>query len=107
MRLSFRGFGRASSFCNNLHILLLIIELDAKAVVDVFLNPSYQNNVISAILNDCKELLLRFQQVQFRHCFCQANRCADVLARLSTDQDVEFISVRLNLFNHLIGFIPC
>ena len=86
---------------------MLIIELDAKAVVDVFPNPSYQNNAISPILNDCRELLPRFQQVQFRHCFRQANCCANVLARMSTDQNVEFISVRLNLFNHLIGFIPC
>ena len=75
-----------------INIHLLIIELDAKAVVDVFLNPSYQNNAISPILDDCRELMLQFQQVQLRHCFRQANCCADVLARMSTDQDAEFIS---------------
>ena len=26
------------------------------------------------------------------HCFCQANRCADILARMSIEQDVDFIS---------------
>ena len=26
------------------------------------------------------------------HCFHQANRCADILARMSIEQDVDFIS---------------
>ena len=26
------------------------------------------------------------------HCFRQANRCADILARMSIEQDVDFIS---------------
>ncbi|XP_030931901.1 uncharacterized protein LOC115957726 [Quercus lobata] len=78
--------------CSNLNIQFLVIELDAKAVVDVFLNPNYQNIAVSPILEDCRQLLLRFQQIQVKHCFCQANRCADLLARMSLDQVTDFVS---------------
>ena len=61
-------------------------------MVDVFLNPNYQNNAVSPILEDCRQLMLRFQQIQLRHCFRQANRCADLLARMSFEQATDFIS---------------
>ncbi|KAK9995209.1 hypothetical protein SO802_024912 [Lithocarpus litseifolius] len=60
--------------------------------MDVFLNPNYQNNVVSPILDDCKQLVLQFRQVQFSHCYHQANWCADMLARMSMDQVADFIS---------------
>ena len=56
------------------------------------LNPNYQNRAVLPILEDCRHLLLRFQQVQILHCFRQANCCADMLARMSIEQDVDFIS---------------
>ena len=55
------GFWEGLINCSNLNIHSLIIELDAKVVVDVFLNPNYQNNVVSPILDDCRQLMLRFQ----------------------------------------------
>ena len=61
-------------------------------VVNVFLNPNYQNNVVSLILDDCRQLVLWFLQVQFKHCYRQANQYADMLARMSMDQVVDFIS---------------
>ena len=36
--------------------------------------------------------MLWFHQIQFRHCYRQANRCADMLARMSMDQVAAFIS---------------
>ncbi|KAL0001474.1 hypothetical protein SO802_015255 [Lithocarpus litseifolius] len=86
------GLREGLILCSSLSIHSLVIELDAKAVVDVFLNPNYQNNAVSPILEDCRNLLLRFQQVQIKHCFRQANRCADFLARMSFDQVSDFIS---------------
>ena len=64
--------------------------------MNVFLNQNYQNNVVSLILDDCKQLVLWFHQVQFKHCYRQANQYADMLARMSMDQVVDFIS-----FNYL------
>ena len=43
--------------CCNLHLPSLIVELDAKATVDAFLNSNYENNVISPILDDCRQLI--------------------------------------------------
>lgn len=47
------GLREGLILCSNLNIQSLIVELDAKAVVDVFLNPNYQNNAISPILDNC------------------------------------------------------
>ena len=86
------GLREGLIFCSNLNIHSILVELDAKAVVDVVLNPNYHNRAVSPILEDCRLLLLQFQQVQLMHCFRQANRCADILARMSIEQDVDFIS---------------
>ena len=69
--------------CSNLNINALEVELDAKSIVDALGNPSYVNNVISPLLDDCKLLISRIPQFCIKHCFRQANRCADSLARMS------------------------
>ena len=74
----------------NLNITFLEIELDAKAIVDVLDNPSYVNNIISPILDDCRLLASCIPQIRIKHCFCQANRCADSLPRMSFSLDVDF-----------------
>ena len=66
----------------NLNITSIVVELDAKAIVDVFHKPDYKNNVLYSILDDCKQLISRFCQVQFMHCFCRTNYCVDMLARI-------------------------
>ena len=78
--------------CCNLNISYLVIELDAKAIVEVLGNSSYVNNVISPMLDDCRLLVSRFQQIRIKHCFREVNRCADSLARMSFTQDADFSS---------------
>ena len=98
-----RSIGMTSSFaaelwglreglllCSNLNINALEVELDAKAIVDALDNPSYANIVISPLLDDCKLLISRIPQFCIRHCFRQANRCADSLARMSYCLDADF-----------------
>ena len=68
--------------CSSLNIPCLTIEIDAKVIVDVFQNSAYINHIISPILDDCRHLMTRFQQVQLKHCYRQANQCADLMARL-------------------------
>ena len=86
------GLREGLILCSDLNAPFLVVELDVKAVVECFLNPNYHNNVISPILDDCRQLMRRFLQIQVRHCYHQANRCADMLARMSTNQEHEFIS---------------
>lgn len=69
--------------CRDLNISSLVIELDAESVVLAFKNPSYANNFISPILDDCILLVFDMPQIQIKRCFRQANCCADKLARMS------------------------
>ena len=67
-----------------------MIELDAKSIVLALNNPSYANNFISPILDDCRLLVSHMPQIQIKYCFRQANRCANRLARLSFSQIPKF-----------------
>lgn len=68
--------------CCNLNIDSLVVELDAQAVAEVFKSTAYENNIISPLLDDYRNLAARFQRIQFIHCYRQANQCADLLARM-------------------------
>ena len=59
--------------------------------MDVLQNYEYVNHVISLILDDCRQLMTRFQQIHVKHCYCRANRCADLMARLGADQELDYI----------------
>ena len=63
----------------------------AKSIVEVLQNTGYVNNVISPILDDCRQLITRFQNVCIKHCFRQANQCADGLARMSFSLNADFL----------------
>ena len=67
------------------------VELDAKAVVDMLANPLYSNNAISPLIEDCRFFISQIPHVRIKHCYCEANRCADKLARLGANQNVNFI----------------
>ena len=86
------GLREGLIMCCNLNIASLIVELDARAVVDVFSNAQYVNNVISPILDDCRLLSTRFSQIQFHHCYREGNRVADMLARMSHSQEADCIA---------------
>ena len=66
--------------CSSLNISCLTIEIEAKVIVDVLQNSDYVNHIISPILDDCRNLMTRFQQVQVKHCYRHANHCADLMA---------------------------
>ena len=66
--------------------------MDAKTIVDVVGNLDYVNNIISPILDDCRLLISKFQHVRFKHCFRQANQCADSLAKKSLRMSADFLS---------------
>ena len=77
--------------CCSLNIPYLIVKIDAKVVVDVLQNYEYVNHVISLILDYCRQLMTRFQQIHVKYCYCRANRCADLMARLGADQELDYI----------------
>ena len=69
----------------------LEVEIDAKAVLDALLNPEYVNMIVSPLLDDCRTLAARFRRICFKHCYREANWCADKLAGIGANQSVDFI----------------
>ena len=84
------GLREGLLLCSNFNINALEVELDAKSIVDALENPSYVNNVISPLFDDCKLLISRIPQFCIKYCFRQANRCVDSLSRLSFCLDADF-----------------
>ena len=80
--------------CFNLHLPAVEIEIDAKSIVDLLNNSKNANNVISALVDDCKYLITQLPQTQIKHCFREGNRCADALARLGSNQTEDFCVFR-------------
>ncbi|KAL0004154.1 hypothetical protein SO802_011715 [Lithocarpus litseifolius] len=99
-----RKIGRTDSFvaeiwalrdglqlCQQMSARAVMIELDAKSLVDVLNNSSYYNAVISPLLDDCKFLISQIPQVHVRHTYREANKCADRLANLGLSQSLDYI----------------
>nr|POE62317.1 putative ribonuclease h protein [Quercus suber] len=57
------------------------IELDAKLVVELLQKDVGNSTGNDVILPNCKEWLKRIPRVKIQHCFREANKCADALAR--------------------------
>ena len=77
--------------CLNPNLSSVLIELDAKSIVDLLVNSDYSNNAISPLVDDCRSLMAQLPRVQIKHCFREANRCADGLARLGAKQSGDFL----------------
>ena len=77
--------------CVDRNLAMVEVELDAKAVVDMLANPLYSNNVISPLIEDCRFLISQIPHVRIKHCYREANRCADNLARIGANQILDFI----------------
>ena len=45
--------------CYHMNLLAIIVELDARALVDALNNPAYANTVLSPLFDDCKQLVTR------------------------------------------------
>jgi ribonuclease HI len=76
----------------DLGITCLAIEMDSLVAVE-FLNFKTTPNVfLSAIVDDCRCLLEKFDRFTLHHIFREANGCADALAKAGCAQSVDFIS---------------
>ena len=51
------------TLCLNRNFLVVIIDLDAKAVIKVISNPNQPNSIISSNVNDCKQLTTRIPKL--------------------------------------------
>ena len=75
----------------NAGIQRLIMELDAKVMVDLVKSNAVTNKPYPPLLYDYRSLLIRFLQVQVTHVYSEGNRCADVLARWGSTMAKVFV----------------
>ena len=68
----------------------LIIELDALSVV-LLLNNNTTNSTLEPLLNDCRNLVREFPNMQIKHIYGEANQCADVMAKLGASSVTSFV----------------
>ena len=79
------------NLCLSYNFAAVEVELDAKAIVDAISNPNYTNVFVSPLMDDCRLLVSRIPQIRLRHCYREANRCVDGLARLGGLQATDFV----------------
>ena len=72
-----------------MRIQQLIIELDALSVV-ILMNNESENLSMEPLLTDCRNLLKEFPNKRVIHAFCEANQCADALAKLGSQSLYNF-----------------
>ena len=78
------------SLCLQAHVQAVVIEMDAKVIVDAFSFQSNSNVITFSLMVDCRHLATQIPQVSFRHVNREGNRCADQLAKLGTSLEVDF-----------------
>ena len=67
------------------------VELDAKAIIDILVQRTQSNSLFSPLLDDCRQLASQIPQIRFKHCYREAKRVADHLARKGAKQNADFI----------------
>ena len=69
----------------------LIVELDARVVVDLLNSNVDIHKPYSLLLCNCRCLLRRIPKVQVVHVYREGNRCADALARWRSMTEEDFV----------------
>uniref|UniRef100_A0A2N9HN52 RNase H type-1 domain-containing protein n=1 Tax=Fagus sylvatica TaxID=28930 RepID=A0A2N9HN52_FAGSY len=71
-----------------LDVLYLAVEMDSLIAVELVSSNKATNVFLSSVVDDCRCLLRRFEQVSVHHIYREANSCADALAKAGCDQAV-------------------
>ena len=69
----------------------MVIELDAKVVVELVQSETTSNAFYSSLLAEYRFLLGRFQHCKVQHVFREVNRVADALAKLGCHMQENFV----------------
>ena len=74
-----------------LNLLAVVIELDAKVVMDWVSGNTTINIAHSTLISDCRQLMRQIPNLKVKHCYREANQCADRLAKMGTTQQQDFL----------------
>lgn len=80
-----------TSLCISLSLLAVEFEFGAKLVVDPLSQANDPSSANDAILADCREGLKHISFVKIQHCYREANKCADALARRGVNLYQDFV----------------
>ena len=78
------GLRDGLNLCYEMQLSVVDVQLDAKAVVQLFSNSSSVNRCALPLLDDCKHLISQIGQVRIKHCFRETNTCADFFVQLGS-----------------------
>nr|POF22818.1 putative ribonuclease h protein [Quercus suber] len=67
--------------CCHLSLQAVVVEVDASVAVSLLSQDVQTNGEFSSLIDDCRNLMKSIHQVQLKHCFREANRCADAIAK--------------------------
>lgn len=59
--------------------------------MDALCNQNYSNLFVSSLMDDCRCLVPQIPWTHVRHCYCEANGCADVLTHKGGCQAADFV----------------
>jgi len=88
------GLRDGLTLARNLNIRKLLVEVDASVVANFFSTESSVHDTthpFSAIIIDCKSLLLLFEEVHITHIHREGNHCADLLAKEGHRSHFDFV----------------
>ena len=77
--------------CIALKLPAVIIELDTKLIVDLLQKSDGHQNCIDALVSDCKTEVGNIPRVQIKHCYHEANKCPNALARREALLSQDFV----------------
>ncbi|KAL0000141.1 hypothetical protein SO802_019743 [Lithocarpus litseifolius] len=85
------AFRDGLNLCISMNLEAVEIGVDAKAIVDLIANGNNSDPFISPLIDDCKTLPSWIPHKKIGHCFKEANKCADALAKIGTSLLVDFV----------------
>ena len=92
VQVEFRALKDGLNLSIGLGILNLEIEMDYLVAVELVNSITTPNAFLSTIVTDYRFLMERFERCSLKHIFKEENACADLLAKISCDQSLDFIS---------------
>ena len=79
------------SLCIQVQLPDVEIELDAKSIVDLLNSSSVSIADHAPLVDDCRNLMNQIPKWKLKHCFREANACADQLARMALHLQQPFV----------------
>jgi ribonuclease HI len=76
------------ALAQNLNVQKLIVEMDAKVVIDMLSAvciSNLSNHPYSALIFDCRSMIQNFEEIVLQHTYREGNSTADLLAKAGTD----------------------